>query len=345
MIAQEPRASWARTAGIVLLVLAGFAALGAPVLAPNDPGTQFPDRAYAPPMRVHLRDAGGWHAPFVYRQVLQDRVMRQFGADRRNRTSLSWFREGRLLSVQSAGGPLLLLGADALGRDVFSRLLYGARESLGVAFLGALGALALGALAGALAGALGGRTESVAMLIADFVLVLPGVYLVLALRAALPPVLSAGAVFWLMSVLFAAAGWPHVARGVRAIVASERTRDYAEAARAAGAGHLRLVRQFVPAARGFLAVETVLLVPALLVAEATILVSRARVSRADAQLGRDAARRGQSRRHDAGALAARARGRAVRRGARDSTGRRRASGGERPARAGAALGPPRGPRR
>jgi peptide/nickel transport system permease protein len=133
-----------------------------------------------------------------------------------------------------------------------------------------IGALALGALVGGLAGSRGGRTDSVLMLVADFVLVLPGVYLVLVLRAMLPILLSTSEVFWLMSLLFAVAGWPHVARGVRAIVATERARDYAEAARAAGAGPFRLLWHLLPATRGFLGVETVLLVPTLLVAEATI---------------------------------------------------------------------------
>ena len=90
------------------------------------------------------------------------------------------------------------------------------------------------------------------------------------LRGVLPQVLSTAEVFAIMSVLFAVAAWPHVARGVRAIVAVERTREYADAARAAGAGPVRLVRHLLPAARGFLAVEIVLLVPALLVAEATV---------------------------------------------------------------------------
>src|SRR4029077_15058912 len=81
---------------------------------------------------------------------------------------------------------------------------------------------------------------------------------------------STSAVFWLMGGLFAVSAWPHVARGVRAIVAAERTRDYAEAARASGAGPLRVAWHLVPAARGFLAVQIVLLVPALLVAEATV---------------------------------------------------------------------------
>jgi peptide/nickel transport system permease protein len=136
--------------------------------------------------------------------------------------------------------------------------------------LGVIGALALGALIGGLAGSVGGATETVLMLAADFLLVLPGAYLVLVLRGVLPAVLSTGEVFLLMSALFAFAAWPHAARGVRAVVATERRRDYAVAARAAGASPLRLVRHLLPAARGFLTVEVLLLIPALLVAEATV---------------------------------------------------------------------------
>jgi peptide/nickel transport system permease protein len=108
------------------------------------------------------------------------------------------------------------------------------------------------------------------MLVADFILVLPGAYVILVLRGLLPLVLGAPEVFALMTALFAASAWPHVARGVRAIVATERTREYAEAARASGAGTFGLLRHLVPAARGFVLVEIVLLVPALLVAEATV---------------------------------------------------------------------------
>ena len=165
---------------------------------------------------------------------------------------------------------MLLFGADALGRDVFSRLVHGARLSLGVTMVGVAGALLIGFVVGGFAGSLGGRTDTWLMLIADFILVLPGAYLVLVLRGVLPLVLTTGQVFWMMAALFALAAWPHVARGVRAIVATERQRDYAEAIRAAGAGSFRLVAQLLPAARGFALVEVILLVPALLVAEATV---------------------------------------------------------------------------
>lgn len=255
-------------AGLVLafVVLAAFA----PWIAPNDPEQMFTDRAYAPPMRLHIRDAEGWRWPFVYRQTLVDRMSRTYAEESNHKASLQWFASGRLVSIDSADGPLLPCGADALGRDLCARLIFGARLSLGVALIGAFGALLLGAFLGAVAGVAGGRLETIVMGVADFVLVLPVVYLVIVLRATRPLVIETAEVFILMAALFASAAWPDVARGVRAIVASERTRDYAAAARAAGAGPFRLIGHLLPAAYGFLRIEFVLLIPALLVAESSL---------------------------------------------------------------------------
>lgn len=258
-----------RLAWVVVAVLT-CGALAAPWISPHAPHEQFADRSYAPPVRVHVRHGDSWHAPFVYRQVLVDRVSRRFAEDTSRRVPLRWFAGGTLVSVDAADGPLLWLGADGLGRDIWSRLWHGARLSLGVAFAGALGALLVGTLLGAMAGASRGFADTGITAVADFVVVLPAVYLVLVLRSALPLVLDTGVVFVALTLLFAFAGWPHVARGVRAIVATERRRDYAEAARAVGAGRLRLLGHLVPASYGFLRTELVLLVPALLVAESTI---------------------------------------------------------------------------
>ena len=261
---------WSRRAGAAALGVIALASVAAPALAPNPPETPLADRAYAPPTRLRIWHDGALRAPFFYAQELEDRLRRQYRDDVTRPIAVRWFRDGRLFSSDADEAPLLILGADALGRDVFARLLHGARLSLGVAALGVVGALAIGALVGGLAGSTGGVTEHALMLLADFVIVLPAAYLVLVLRGLLPLVLSAGAVFGILAVLFAVAAWPHAARGVRAIVAAERARDYAEAARAAGAGRLRLARHLLPAARGFLAVELALLLPALLVAEATV---------------------------------------------------------------------------
>ena len=89
----------------------------------------------------------------------------------------------------------MLLGADSYGRDVFSRLLFGARVSLGLALVAALSALLVGSAVGGLAGYAGGPADDVLMRAADFVLVLPAIYVALALRAVLPLVLAPRTVF------------------------------------------------------------------------------------------------------------------------------------------------------
>ncbi len=255
---------------ILLLAAAGLAAIAAPAVAPNSPATQFTDKAYAPPTPIRIRDANGFRAPFFYKQTLVNRLAREYVEDTNAPIPLRWFSGGKLVVSADAAEPVLFLGADTLGRDVFSRLASGARWSIGVAALGVVGALLIGTLVGGLAGTAGGRTDAALMGVSDWLLAMPGAYLVLVMRGALPLVLTAGQTFALISLLFTVATWPHVARGVRGIVAAERAREYAEAARASGAGLWRLMSQLLPAARGFLAVEIVLLVPALLVAEATV---------------------------------------------------------------------------
>jgi len=167
--------------------------------------------------------------------------------------------------------PWFLLGSDTLGRDVLSRVLAGARLSLGVALLSTVLALLIGATLGAAAGYAGGWLDSTLMRVADLVIVLPGIYVVLALRGVLPLVLTIPQVFAALVAVLGLVGWPSAARGVRGIIVIERQSEYAEAARALGAGFWRMIaRHLLPATRGFLAVQATVLVPAFIMAEATL---------------------------------------------------------------------------
>ncbi len=260
-------------AGGALVTVVVLAALLAPVLSPHQADYRHPRLLSAPPTRPHLRDEGGqWHRPFIYRYRQVSRLEQTFEEDRSARVPLRWLANGRLVtSSDDETAPLMLLGADSVGRDVFSRLLFGARPSLGLALAAALGTVLIGAFAGGVAGYAGGILDEVLMRAADFIMVLPAIYLVLALRAVLPIVLAPSVVFWLLASIFAIVGAPFVARGVRAIVRSECEQEFVAAARSLGARPARLlVRHLLPAARGFLAVEVTLLVPAFIVAEATL---------------------------------------------------------------------------
>jgi peptide/nickel transport system permease protein len=259
-----------RKAGIVLLSLVIGASVLAPWLAPNDPDRRFPDLIYAPPTRVHLfGDAG---TVYINTLRLVSRIERRFEEDRSKPVALRLVHDGRLITGDAeAGAPLLLLGADAYGRDNFSRLLYGGRATLAVALIATLAAAMLGMVIGGTSGSAGGWLDAALSRVSEFVLVLPTMYVALALRAVMPLALSAAQVFALLVGIFTLLGWPIVARGVRAIVLAEREREYVLAARAAGASPARvLVHHLLPAASGYVLTQASLLLPAFILAEATM---------------------------------------------------------------------------
>jgi len=248
-----------RRAGVFLAALTLFA-LVAPWLAPYGAGDAFNEFLHAPPMRPHLDGL----SPVVHPLVLADRLEQRFEPDRSRTVKLPWVQ-------RQEDAPVFLLGADDFGRDVLSRLLYGARTSIGLALVATLGAVLIGALAGAWAGYRGGWVDDAIMRVADFVLVLPVIYVVLVLRAVLPLVLPPSTVFILVAWIFVAVGWPFVARGVRAIVSVERRREYVQAAQSLGAGQLRiLAMHLIPACAGHLLIQATLLLPAFILAEATL---------------------------------------------------------------------------
>jgi len=244
--------------GLTLLAVIVAAAVAAPVVAPYEPDRSFRGLLNAPPALVH---------PLTLTHQLEQR----YEQDLTKRVPLEWFAHGRLVSSSDERAPLLLLGSDGYGRDVFSRLLYGARLSLLVAVASAAGALLLGGLVGGIAGYAGGLLDDLLMRGSDFVIVLPAMYIALALRSAMPLVLPPAQVFALLTGIFAVVGAPFLARGIRAIVRSEKRLDYATAASSLGASHTRLLlRHLLPAARGFIGVEITMLIPAFIVAEATL---------------------------------------------------------------------------
>jgi peptide/nickel transport system permease protein len=257
--------------GVLTVTL--LAALLAPIVAPHEPNARFDGILNAPPTAVHVVGADGrLRSPFIYPWVRVNQLEQLYEPNRTAEIPLWWLAGGHLVqSADEARAPFLLLGSDSFGRDVFSRLLFGARVSLGLSLAAAFLAIGFGALLGGIAGYVGGPTETIVMRATEFVIVLPAMYVALALRAVMPLVLSSRDVFLILLGIFAILGAPGITKGVRAIVRSERHLDYAAAASSLGATHARLlVRHLLPSAQGFLAVQLTLLIPAFVVAEATL---------------------------------------------------------------------------
>jgi peptide/nickel transport system permease protein len=139
----------------------------------------------------------------------------------------------------AAGGPAHLLGTDQLGRDVYTRLVYGARISLAVGLGTVLISTLLGSGVGLLAGYFEGRADTWLMRLADVQLAFPFLLLALAVVAAV------GAGLLNVILILGIAGWATFARVVRSQVLSIKEREYVEAVRAIGAGHWTIVARHV----------------------------------------------------------------------------------------------------
>lgn len=130
-------------------------------------------------------------------------------------------------------------GTDAFGRDVLARVLHGGRISLAVGFAARSISLVLGLLAGTLAGYFGGRADTLVMRLADVTFAFPTLLLLIAIMAVVAPGPAA------LCAALGAVGWAAMARLVRGQVLSARGREFVQAARAAGAGHLRIIARYI----------------------------------------------------------------------------------------------------
>jgi peptide/nickel transport system permease protein len=177
---------------------------------------------------------------------------------------------GRLLGAR-APGVFFLLGSDAYGRDVFSRLLYGGRVSLFTGLLAAFLSLGLGLALGTVAGFYGGWLDRFLMRAGELVMTLPWLYLLLAVRAFLPLHITTVQAFFLIVAIIGGVGWVRPARLIRGVVLSARERGFVLAARGFGASDAYLIRRHIlPLTAGVLLTQATVLIPQYILAEVAL---------------------------------------------------------------------------
>jgi peptide/nickel transport system permease protein len=170
-----------------------------------------------------------------------------------------------------APAEIFLAGTDNYGRDQFSRILYGGQISVAAGLLATGASLLLGLLIGCVAGFYGKWVDESAMRLAELFLVLPWLYLLLAVRAFLPLHISPAQTFFLLVVVIGTIGWARPARLIRGIVLGAKNRKYVTASRGFGASDYYILRRHVlPHTYGILLTQAALLVPQYVIAEVTL---------------------------------------------------------------------------
>jgi len=248
----------------LVVALAGF-------VAPYDPTSQDRSSPYAPPTLVHVIDANGnFQSPFVYAQVPDPNDPAKYIDDTSSRYPIRVLANGHLFSVE-APARLSLLGTDGFGRDVFSRVLHGGRVSVAAGLLATFCALLAGLTLGTLAGFFGGLFDRAVMRAADVFMALPWIYLLFAVRAALPLHIDTRATFLMLVAVLGVVGWARPARMIRGVVLSARERIYVRAAEGFGASPAYLLwRHILPHTYGLVLTQASVLVPQYLLAEVAL---------------------------------------------------------------------------
>lgn len=261
---------------LIATIFAGF-------ISPYDPYEQNRAKSYHPPVSIRFMDEEGLHSPFVYNYTMVDPIFKVYEPDRTKKYPVRFSVKGtsyslfgiipcsiHLFGVESPA-KIFLLGSDIHGRDILSRLLYGARVSLSISVVGVLLSFFLGLIMGGIAGYFGGWVDNLIMRLSEVIMSIPGIYLLLGLRAIFPTSLSSVEIYFLIVVVLSFIGWAGLARVIRGMVLSIKEREYVQAARAIGSGHMRIIlRHVLPNTLSYSIIALTLSVPGFIISESAL---------------------------------------------------------------------------
>ena len=271
--------------GVLLLLYLG--AIFCEFIAPSDLETRSVKNVYCQPLRVHFFDQEGFHLrPFVYelnRTKDPETLRKIYTENKTKQYPIHFFVRGlkykfwnlfesdlHLFGVEEPG-VIFLMGTDRMGRDMFSRVLYGSRISLSIGLIGVALSLIIGSILGGVSGYFGGMTDQVMQRVIEVLRSFPTIPLWMALAAAVPAKWPPVRVYFGITVILSLVGWTGLARVVRGKILALREEDYTRAAIVAGCGDMRIIgRHLLPGFLSYLIVSVTLSIPGMILAETSL---------------------------------------------------------------------------
>jgi peptide/nickel transport system permease protein len=277
-------------AGAIVVLIVLLTAVFAEFIAPTNPLKFNPRFTYAPPQRVHFfrhQDGQTTFSPHVLSYSVRiDSVAltRIFVADPEKPIRIGLFVDSdpyalwgivplrtKLIGPINASDSVFFFGADSLGRDVLSRIVYGGQISISIGLVGVFLSLVLGIVLGGISGYYGGGIDHAIQRCIEFILSLPTIPLWLGLAAAMPRDWSPLLVYFCITVILSLVGWTSLARVIRSRFLSLRTEDFVAAARLDGSSEMRIIlRHMMPSVASHIIAAVSLAIPAMILAETSL---------------------------------------------------------------------------
>ncbi len=272
---------------IFVLILLFIGGIFCEFIAPYGLETRDFRYMYHPPQRLHFFDEEGFHLrPFIYgtkRKVDPATLQKIYKEDKTKKYPLYFFLQGgkykfwnlfkadlHLFGVKD-GGVVFLWGTDHMGRDMFSRIIYGARISLSIGLIGVFLSLIIGLILGGMSGYFGGITDMIIQRIIEVVMSFPTIPLWMALAAALPFKWSPLKIYFGITIILSSIGWTGLARVIRGKVLSLREEDFTVAGIIAGGKNMWIIRRhLLPGFLSYIIVSITLAIPAMILAETSL---------------------------------------------------------------------------